>query len=273
VSRGSFITILLLLLAVPLTLFALDYRITGNLHYAAGASTVLDIIQPSAPALADRPGAIVIHGGGWVQGDKEMMFDQYCLPLVRHGFVVANIEYRLAREAPAPAAVTDALEAAQWFRDHAAQYKVDPKRIIVTGASAGGQLALMVGMASESAKIAGVIDFFGVADVADQLEGPNARNYAALWIPEQPNRLDLARKMSPMSYVRKGPPPILVLHGDADPVVPYQQSVALVKAMKDAGGNAELVTVPGGTHGFPPPQMSVLWPQIFQWLKKHKITD
>ena len=161
---------------------------------------------------------------------------------------------------------------AQWFLDHAAKYKVDPNRILVSGASAGGHLALMVGM-TPAVKIAGVIDFFGIADVADQLAGPNAREYAAQWIPEQPNRLELAHRMSPATYVRKGLPPILALHGDADPLVPYEQSVNLIKAIRSAGGDAELITVPGGKHGFTPQEMDELWPQIFKWLKKHKISN
>ena len=260
--------------------FALDYQKEANIRYDKYPETVLDILQPSSPALGNRPGVIVIHGGGWVQGDKEMMLDQYCLPLVRHGLVVANVEYRLAKTAPAPAAVSDVLQAAQWFHDHAAKYNVDPKRILVAGGSAGGHLALMVAMTPASAdlgpsvKIAGVIDFFGIADVADQLEGLNARDYAVQWIPErQPGRMELARRISPMTYVRKGLPPILALHGDADPVVPYEQSVNLVKAIKSAGGEAELITVPGGKHGFTPLQMDELWPQIFKWLKKHKISS
>jgi acetyl esterase/lipase len=269
----------LLLLAFCSRAFALDFQIQANIHYAKYAETVLDVVQPRAPALANRPGVIVIHGGGWVQGSKEMMLDQYCLPFVRHGFVVANVEYRLATAAPAPAAVNDVIEAARWFHDHAAEYKTDPKRIIVTGASAGGNLALLTGMAPASAdlgpliKIAGVIDFFGVADVPDQLEGPNARDYAALWIPEQPNRGELARRVSPMTYVRKRLPPILALHAEADPVVPYQQSVKLVKAIRSTGGDAQLITVPGGNHGFVEQQMDLLWPQIFKWLKKHKISS
>jgi acetyl esterase/lipase len=261
---------------------ALDYQMEANIRYDKYPETVLDILQPSAPALANRPGIIVIHGGGWVQGDKERMLAEYCLPFIRHGFVVANVEYRLAKAAPAPAAVSDVLQAAQWFHDHAAQYKVDPNRILVTGSSAGGHLALMVGMSPASAgllanpgpsvKIAGVIDFFGIADVADQLEGPNAREYAAQWIPEQANRLELARRMSPATYVRKGLPPILALHGDADPLVPYEQSVNLTKAIRSAGGDAELITVPGGKHGFTPQEMDALWPQIFKWLTKHKVS-
>jgi acetyl esterase/lipase len=256
---------------------ALDYQLQANIHYDHFPETVLDILQPAAPSLADRPGVIVIHGGGWVEGDKEDMLELFCLPFVRHGMVVANVEYRLAKSAPAPAAVNDVLKAAQWFRDHVAEYKVDPKRIVAVGGSAGGHLALLTAIAPPSAglgpatKIAAVVDFFGIADVPDQLTGAHPQPYAAAWIPDQPGRQELARRLSPMTYVRKGLPPILVLHGDADQYVPYEQSVTLVKALKSAGNDAELITVPGGRHGFTPAEMEQLWPQIFQWLKKRKI--
>jgi acetyl esterase/lipase len=254
-----------------------DYQILANVRYDHYPETVLDILQPSAPSLADRPGVIVIHGGGWVEGAKEDMLELFCLPFVRRGMVVANIEYRLAGSAPAPAAVNDVLKAAQWFYDHAAQYKVDRSKIVSMGGSAGAHLALMTAMTPASAdlgpttKIAAVVDFFGIADVADQIAGPNQRPYAVAWIPEQPKRTELARRLSPITYVRKGLPPILVLHGDADMVVPYQQSLVLVKALKVAGDDAELITVPDGKHGFTAAQMDQLWPSIFQWLKKRKI--
>jgi acetyl esterase/lipase len=172
---------------------------------------------------------------------------------VRRGMVVANVEYRLAQAAPAPAAVNDVLKAAQWFQDHAAQYRVDRNRILATGGSAGGHLALMIAMMpiamtpasadlGPAIKIAAVIDFFGVADVADQVAGPNRRRYAEVWIPEQPDRLELARRVSPMTYVRKGLPPILALHGDADATVPYEQSVSLVKALKNKRRSASSIS-------------------------------
>ena len=267
---------LFLLLLTPLLTRAADYQIQANIRYGPYPETVLDIIQPRAPALRNRPGVIVIHGGGWVEGQKEDMLDS-CLPFIQHDFVVADVEYRLAKSAPAPAAVEDVLRAAKWFQDHTLDYRVDPAHIIVMGESAGGQLALMTGMLPRSTtlgpviKIAAVIDFFGVADVADQLQGPDQRAYAVTWIPPQPNRMDLAKQMSPITYVRKGLPPILAIHGDADPVVPYQQSAALVRSLKSAGADAELITVGGGQHGFTLEQMSKLWPQIFKWLAKRKI--
>lgn len=256
---------------------AADYQVLANIRYGDYPETVLDIVQPSGPALKNRPGVIMIHGGGWIQGDKEGMLERFCLPFVRQDFVVANVEYRLAKAAPAPAAVQDVLKAAEWFRKHAAEWKVDPNQILVAGNSAGGHLALMVAMAPASldlgptTKIAAVIDFFGITDVADQLAGPNKRSYAATWIPFQADGMELARKLSPMTYVRRGLPPVLAIHGDADTLVPYEQSVNLVKALKSSGVDAELITVPHGGHGFEPPEMEKLWPQILKWLKKRKI--
>ena len=272
------VVILSLLGLAPLARGA-NYQIEANIRYSLHPETVLDIVQARAPALKNRPGVIVIHGGGWIGGDKESMLEPFCLPFVEHGFVVANVEYRLARAASAPAAVNDVLEAAKWFRDRAADYKVDPNQIIVTGISAGAHLAMMVGMAPESAglgpsiKIAAIVNFYGISDVPDQLQGPHLQSYAVTWIPEQPGRMELAKKLSPITYVRKGLPPMLSIHGDADPVVPYDQSVRLTKELKAAGNQAELITVPGGQHGFPPEEMSQLWPQIFKWLKKHKISS
>src|SRR3984893_11675326 len=176
--------ILFWLLSLAAFARAADYQIEANIRYSPYPETVLDIVQARAPALKNRPGVIVIHGGGWVEGNKESMLEAFCLPFVEYGFVVANVEYRLAPSATAPAAVNDVLEAAKWFRDRAADYKVDPNQIIVTGSSAGGHLAMMVGMAPESAglgpsiKIAAIINFYGISDVSDQLQGPHLQRYA-----------------------------------------------------------------------------------------------
>lgn len=277
--RRSVVFLILLFPSIALLALAADYQIQANIRYARHEETVLDIVQARAPALGDRPGAIMFHAGGWVDGTKESIMKSFVLPFVERGFVVANVEYRLAKSATAPAAVEDALAAAKWFRDHAAEYKVDAARIIVLGESAGGQLALLTGMLPDSTKlgptikIAAILDFYGVADVADQVSGPHQQPYAAEWIPEQAGRMDLARQMTPMTYVRRGLPPVLAIHGDADPVVPYEQSVGLVKALKAAGDQADLITVSGGKHGFTAEQSAKMWPEAFKWLKKHKVTQ
>jgi acetyl esterase/lipase len=181
--------------------------------------------------------------------------------------------------ATAPAAVNDVLKAARWFREHADRYHVDKDRIIVTGTSAGGHLSLMVGLSNSSklgpkADIAAVINWFGITDVADVLAGENRRDWAVRWLPEQEGRLELARLVSPMTYVRKDVPAVLTIHGDTDPLVPYAQGVELTRALRDAGADAELISVPGGGHGgFDEAASERIWKDIFKFLKKRRIID
>ncbi len=252
--------------------------VEANIPYDSHPETVLDILQSKkTTAVGRRPGVIVIHGGGWVNGTKESMVRNFCLPYLEKGFVVANVEYRLAKAAPAPAAVEDVLKAANWFRDNARRYNVDRDRIVVTGGSAGGHLALMVGMAPKSArlgkpaKVAAVVNFYGITDVGDQLEGPNMRKYAVTWVPEQEARLVLARRVSPASYVRKDLPAILTIHGDADETVPYEHGVNLTRELRDEGADAELIPIAGGKHGFSQEQLAEIYPRIFAFLERRGI--
>jgi acetyl esterase/lipase len=251
--------------------------VDANVAYDQHKETVLDVYHPKAPATAKRPGLIVIHGGGWVGGEKEGMIAGFVLPYLEQGFVVANVEYRLAGVAKAPAAVTDVLYAAQWFIRNASKYNVDRKRIVVTGASAGGHLALMAGMTPKSAKLgpaaglAAVVNIYGITDVEDQIEGQNQRDYAVTWLPEQPGRQELARRLSPMTYVRKDLPAILTIHGDADETVPYDHGYKLTKAIREAGGEAQLISVPQGKHGFTKEQWTGLLAQTFAFLKARGI--
>jgi dipeptidyl aminopeptidase/acylaminoacyl peptidase len=120
-------------------------------------------------------------------------------------------------------------------------------------------------------KIAAAIDFYGVTDVRALLEGPAKRDFAGQWLGSQPDAPTLAKRLSPLTYVRKDVPPVLAIHGDADKVVPYAQSEQLIGSLKQAGAKAELITVAGGGHGFSNHQCDTLWPQIFKWLKKMKL--
>ncbi|MEZ5356739.1 MAG: alpha/beta hydrolase [Bryobacteraceae bacterium] len=247
-----------------------------DIAYAAHPETRLDVYRP-AGAAKRRPAVIVIHGGGWRGGTKEAVVPSFCVPYLEKGFVVFNVEYRLAKAAKAPAAVEDSIEAAQWVFKNAGRYGVDKKKIIVTGGSAGGHLALMVGMTPKSAKlgktpdVAAVVNFYGITDVGDQLAGPNQRAYAVEWLPEQEGRFELARRVSPMSYVRKGLPPVQTVHGDSDKTVPYEHGAKLTKALREAGADAELLTVPGGGHGFPPEKLKTIYPEVFAFLARRGI--
>ena len=246
-----------------------------NIPYDTHPQTVMDIYKPAGKG--PHPAMIVIHGGGWTGGTKASMVANWVVRYLEKGFVVANVEYRLAAVATAPAAVEDALKAANFFFDNAKKYGVDPKRVAVTGGSAGGHLALMVGMTPKSAKlgkpvkIRAVINFYGITDVDDQLHGPNMRKYAITWVPDGPERTAIARRVSPMTYVRKDVPPVLTLHGDADATVPYQHGINITKALNEAGAKAEMISVPKGIHGFPKETQDRLYPQIFDFLKKHGV--
>ncbi len=246
-----------------------------NVPYDTHPQTVMDIYRPAGPG--PHPAMIVIHGGGWVAGFKAGMVASWVVRYLEKGFVVANVEYRLGTVAPAPAAVEDALKAANFFLDNAKKYGADPNRVAVTGGSAGGHLALMVGMTPRSAKLGkpakvrAVVNFYGITDVDDQLHGPNERKYATDWVPAGPNRTALARRVSPLTYVRKDVPPVLTIHGDADDTVPYQHGVNITKALNDAGAQAEMIPVPKGAHGFPKETQDKLYPRIFEFLKKHGV--
>lgn len=250
-------------------------KVHENVAYDAHPQTVMDIYEPPTPG--PHPAVIVIHGGGWIAGNKAGMMGNFVARYLEKNFVVANVEYRLAAVAKAPAAVEDALKAADFFLSNASKYGADAKRVAVTGGSAGGHLALMVGMTPKSAKLGkpvkvqAVVNFYGITDVDDQLHGPNEQEYATTWVPEGPDRTALARRVSPMTYVRKDVPPILTIHGDADKTVPYEHGVKLTRALTTAGAKAEMIPVPKGAHGFPPATLDTLYPQIFEFLAKNGV--
>ena len=251
--------------------------IQRDIHYDRYPGTVLDVLQPKSNSADLAPGVIVFHGGGWVHTGKETAYRSLCQPYLERGFVVANVEYRVASQATAPAAVTDALNAAHWFFKHARQYHVDPKRIVVTGGSAGGHLALMVGMSPKSAHlgpvspVAAVIDGYGITDAVDLLNGPHRQFWADDWIPAGPERVELARRVSPMTYVRHDLPPIFMAQGADDHTVPVEQSVRLHDALEMDGVPNELVVVPDARHGFNREQWNTLDVKIFAFLKEHGI--
>ena len=130
------------------------------------------------------------------------------------------------------------------------------------GGSAGGHLALMGGLLGndhrfdgncpgvENIKVAAIIDKYGITDVWDWGYGSNVTSKSATrWLGDKANDQKFAASVSPITYVNKNSPPTFIVHGDADPTVPYQQSVALHKKLKEAGVTTEFITVEGGLHG------------------------
>ena len=241
-----------------------DFRVVPNITYvtASNREAKLDVYaRRSAPdnQAAPQPTLIFIHGGGWIAGTKEERA-LALLPYLAMGMNVVNIDYRLADVALAPAAVEDCRCALRWVLAHAREYGFDPGRIAVAGESAGGHLALMTGFlpasagldrqcpGSEDLRVAAVINWYGVSNVNELLDGANMRPYAVTWVGSRTDRDEVARRVSPLTYVRPGLPAVLTIHGDADPTVPYTQSVRLHQALTDAQVPNELMTIPGGKH-------------------------
>ena len=218
----------------------------------------MDLYLPASAKPA--PLIINIHGGGWNHGVKESQtgFNTF----FKAGFAVANIEYRLTGQATAPAAVEDSRCALVYLVQHARALNIDPSRIVVMGGSAGGHLALMAGLLgndnrfdgacphNEPIKVAAIIDKYGITDVWDwgygnSLTSKSARN----WLGARAQDKAFAASVSPVSYLAKNSPPVFIVHGDADPTVPYQQSVELNKRLTELGVRTKFITVPGGQHG------------------------
>jgi acetyl esterase/lipase len=265
---------------------AAQFQITPNVTYlvANGHENKLDIYHKRDASAAAQPTLIWIHGGGWTGGTKEQA-TMHFLPWLEMGWNVVNVEYRLARVSLAPAAVEDCLCALRWIGSHAAEYKIDPKRLVVSGDSAGGHLALTTGMTPDNAgldrecpsnnplpKVAAIVNWYGITDVADLLDGPNMKLYAVAWMGSMPNRMDIARRVSPLGFVREGLPPILTIHGDADPTVPYTHAIRLHDALKRTSVVNQLLTIPGGKHGnFSPEERTRIFTTIREFLVKNNL--
>ena len=131
---------------------------------------------------------------------------------------------------------------------------------------------LHVGSAQAGPKVAAILDWYGITDLNDMLTGPNQRGYAVAWFGALPNAQELARKVSPLTYVRRDVPPILIIHGDADPIVPYSQATRLRDALSTAGARSDMYTVHGGGHGnYSAEERVKIYEKIHEFLAKYKV--
>ncbi len=218
----------------------------------------LDLYLPPSGE-GPTPVVINIFGGGWNHGNKEKQrgFSNF----FKAGCAVANIEYRLVDVAPAPAVIEDVRSALIFLIKHAATYNIDPDRIIMMGGSAGGHLAMMGAYLGNDhrfdagydgvpeIKIAAVLDKYGIADMVDFSVGEKPYGSAVRWVADKIEDREFIASISPISYVDSDTPPTFIVHGDADPIVPYAQSVLLHKALTEAGVKTLFMTVEGGEHG------------------------
>jgi acetyl esterase/lipase len=223
--------------------------------YTAQLNTVYTTVQNwegkmdfYLPPNTGKPTAIVIniHGGGWNHGVKESQtgFSTF----FKANMAVANMEYRLTGQATAPAAVQDARCALIYIIKNAKALNVAVDKIVIMGGSAGGHLALMAGLLAndhkfdtncsgvDKIKVAAIINKYGITDVWDWAYGKNITSKSAVnWLGKYAKDSVFAASVSPIHYVTKNSPPVFIVHGDADPTVPYQHSVDLHNKLKTLG--------------------------------------
>jgi acetyl esterase/lipase len=298
------------------TQMAAQYTMNANVTYRNASNQQLKMdIYYRRGVTTPQPTLVYMHGGFWVAGAKETAI-LALMPWLEMGWNVVNVEYRLGNAADpstlAPAAVDDCFCALRFVAALPANpYNIDKNRIVVTGESAGGHLALAMGMIPESArigvecagatapppagarggaprgaapapatpvtlppapKVAAIINWFGVTDVPDVIDGPNRQAAAARWFGDMPNALEVARKVSPLTYVRAGLPPTITIHGDNDVTVPYSEAVRLHDALAKVNVPNELVTIKGAGHGgFSADDRVRIYTTIRAFLEKNKV--
>lgn len=271
--RNVWFSILLILFSVfavsaqsqPSSAWATDvgsrYWVQPDIVYQSANNQLLKLdVWYQHDVKTPSPTLIYIHGGGWIFGTKEGSILQF-LPFLEKGWTVVNVEYRMASSSLAPAAVEDTRCTLRWVYRNAQQWHFDTSKIVLMGHSAGGHLSLITGMlpagtgldnqcyGDEKLKVAAIINWYGITDVNDLIKGSNLKNYAVMWMGSQQNAEEIARRVSPLTYVRAGLPPILTIHGDKDDVVPYNHATRLHEALDKAQVPNQLLTMKGGGHG------------------------
>ena len=246
-----------------------NVKLLRDVEYAkvGEKSLALDLYLPDHPAGTKMALVIWVHGGAWRAGSKN---PTPAVALLRDGLAVASISYRFSQAAKFPAQINDCKGAVRFLRANAAKYGLDPNAFGAWGSSAGGHLVALMGTAGDandlegdvggnvgvSSHVQAVCDFFGPTDflamkgLAGTIQHMSADSPESqlLGVPvaEIPA---LARKASPTTYVSKDDPPFLIVHGDRDMTVPYQQSELLHEALTRAGVASELYIVKGAGHG------------------------
>ena len=230
--------------------------IVSNLSYRDGCKAcILDLAMPKQPAEKPRPAIVVIHGGGWIEGDKSS-FSVFknrppgnIIEFARLGFVAMTINYRLSREAPFPAALDDCRTAVRWLRAHAREYQVDPERIGAWGNSAGGHLALLLAMmpkeplaagesyADQSNQVQSAVSDSGPIDLVWQTEHKQLTTVVEKFLggPLDEKSMSAYKRASPSSYVSEKLPPLMFIYGEVDGQVDVRTADELVAALSRAG--------------------------------------
>lgn len=279
-------SVCLLLFTVALIAAPLDKH---DVEYAnPGKPLLLDLHVPDGPG--PFPAAILVHGGGFDQGSKSTNVRPLFQPLSDAGFAWFSIDYRLAPQAKFPQVKDDVEHAIEWVKAHAAEYHVDPSKLVLIGESAGGFMVNYIGThETPETRVAAVVDFYGPSDYGklaqmrrdhpEQFDMKTANRHAAngggihFFGVDQLDESGTNKltAMAPIRAVHKSMPPFLCIHGTKDDQVPFDQSTAFCDAIRKSGGSCKLITVEGGGHGlsrWTAPEMQQWKPEMIQWLKQ-----
>jgi acetyl esterase/lipase len=246
-----------------------------------GTALTMDVIAPEKP---NGLGVIFVVSGGWFSSHESIQPQQW-MELTRHGYTVFEVVHGSQPKFTIPEILEDMHRAVRFIRHNAAQYGINPDKIGITGLSAGGHLSLMQAVAGkpgdesakdpvdrESSRVQVVACFFPPTDFLNYGKpGENAIGQGVLKdlraafdfrefdpqtktfapITDQARILEIGKNISPIAHISPDDPPTLILHGDADTRVPFQQATSFIDKLKAAGVPANLVTKPGAQHGWP----------------------
>lgn len=238
-----------------------------------------------------RPAVVLIHGGAWLTGSRRQLY-WYGRRLAEHGYVALTISYRTMPGAPFPAQVHDGKAAVRWLRSRAEDLRVNPERIGALGTSAGGHVALMLAFTKPEDGLEGtenpgwpsdvqaVVSLYGPTDLTrfkqsekkwstDIFWGPYVRSYVG---KAAPAGVDPMAAASPITYVDADAPPVLLVHGTDDKLVPLEQSEELLERLEQAGCTASLIRVPKHSHSFDhifPTARRRVFRQVLEFLDTH----
>ncbi|WP_134682681.1 alpha/beta hydrolase [Brevibacillus migulae] len=247
-------------------------QLIPNLIYSQKANNPLAlnllVYRNPMDALFNREGnkevyplIIYLQGCGWGWSEQDIFaFIPQLSEFAKNGFVVASVQYRLTSEAIFPAQLEDVKDAIHFLKTNASNYNIDPNKVGLWGDSSGAHLALLAGLEALGAggnpcDVQAVVDWFGPTELLSMSKYPSVFDHDSPHSPEsklvggaiQENK-SRAKEASPIEYVRPGAPPILIMHGDADDVVPYEQSVEFFRALREAGNDASMYRIKGAGH-------------------------
>ena len=278
VRTSSFLAAITVALIAPASLQA-QARVESNVIYGmySGLALLMDVYHPADP---NGYGIVVISGSGWhaplsldarplKRGAGVGSANSPATALSESGYTLFSINHRAAPRFRYPAAVEDAQRAVRYIRHHADQYEIDPDRIGAIGNSSGGHLVSMLGVLDgdgspedsspanqKSSKVQAVVALFPATDLVAFVRGadgdrPAVTSFVGTRLRGNPQSEEflLYAEASPTTHVSSDDPPVLLIHGDADATVPFNQSELFQEELATAGVTVELIRVPGGGHG------------------------